>query len=58
MINPVFMGRVMIDGSGSDVGCWIVTIEASYMLSSSSARVSNDKIGIHLEYIKCVCILL
>ncbi len=52
------MGRVMIDGSGSDVGCWIVTIEASYMLSSSSARVSNDKIGIHLEYIKCVCILL
>ena len=48
----------MIDGSGSDVGCWIVTIEASYMLSSSSARVSNDKIGIHLEYIKCVCILL
>ena len=45
----------MIDGSGSDVGCWIVTIEASYMLSSSSARVSNDKIGIQLEYIKRVC---
>ena len=44
IINPVLMGRVMIDGSGSHDYCWIVLIQDSYMRSMSIAPVSTDGI--------------
>lgn len=49
IINPVLMGSVMIDGSGSHDGCWIVLIEDSYMRSMSIAPVSTHENRLRLD---------